>query len=167
MLESLAKRLKGKVIILGVGNPLRGDDGAGPYLVEQLKGRVKATLLDCEDVPENFLGQIAENQPDIVLIVDAVDFGMSPGTVALLEEGLLLGGRSWSTHHSSLRLFMKCVKSEAGGKVLVLGIQPGSTEYGNEISPKVKETLGLLRYIITRAFPSEEPLNLQSIHIPQ
>lgn len=167
MLETLTNQLRGKVLILGVGNPLRGDDGAGPSLIEQLRGRVNATLLDCEEVPENFLGQIAENQPDIVLIIDAIDFGMTPGAVALLEEEQLLAGTSLSTHHSSLRLFMKCVKSEAGGKVLVLGIQPGSTEYGNEISPKVKETLGLLRYIITRAFPSEEPLNLQSIDIPQ
>jgi hydrogenase 3 maturation protease len=167
MLEILAHELRGKVLILGVGNPLRGDDGAGPCLIEQLKGRVNATLLDGEEVPENFLGQIAENQPDIVLIIDAIDFGMTPGAVALLEEEQLLAGTSLSTHHSSLQLFVKCLKSETRSKVLVLGIQPGSTEYGNEISPKVKETLGLLRHIITRALSPEESLNLQSIDIPQ
>jgi hydrogenase 3 maturation protease len=167
MLETLANELSGKVVILGVGNPLRGDDGAGPNLIEQLQGCVNATLLDCEEVPENFLGQIAENQPDIVLIIDAIDFGMSPGAVALLEEEQLLAGTSLSTHHSSLQLFIKCLKAETGGTVLVLGIQPESMDYGTEISPRVGETLGLLRHIITRALPPKGPINLTRIDIPR
>jgi len=166
MLESLADKLNGKVLILGVGNPLRGDDGAGPYLIEQLKGRVNATLLDCGEVPENFLGRIAASQPNSVLLIDAIDFGMSPGAAALLEEDQLLAGTSLSTHHSSLQLFMKCLKAETGGNVFVLGIQPGSTEFGSEISPKVKETLGLLGHIITRALSAGELPCLQIVDIP-
>jgi hydrogenase 3 maturation protease len=165
MLESLANRLKGKVVILGVGNPLRGDDGAGPYLIERLRGCVDATLLDCEDVPENFLGQIAENQPSSVLLIDAIDFGMPPGATALLE-GDELEGVSLSTHHSSLQLFIKCLKAETESNVLVIGIQPKSTRFGDGISSEVKETLDLLQHIIKRALSPEEPPHLQSIDIP-
>jgi len=166
MLESLRNRLKGKVLILGVGNPLRGDDGAGPYLVEKLRGCVHARLLDCEDVPENFLGQIAENQPTSVLLIDAIDFGMTPGATALLE-GDELEGVSLSTHHSSLQLFIKCLKAETKSNVLVMGIQPKSTRFGDGISSEVKETLDLLHYIIKSALPPEEPSNFPSIDIPQ
>jgi len=166
MLESLPNRLKGKVLILGVGNPLRGDDGAGPCLVEQLKGRVNATLLDCEEVPENFLGQIALNQPNSVLIIDAIDFGMNPGAAALLEEDQLPAGTSLATHHSSLQLFMKWVKEETGGKVFVLGIQPESIEFGNKMSPKVKETVDLLRLLIIEALSPGEPPDSRSLGIP-
>ena len=150
MLESLSNRLKGKVMILGVGNPLRGDEGAGPYLIEQLKGHTDAILLNCEEVPENFLGKIAENRPDSILIIDAIDLGMSPGAAAILEEDKL-GDIGWSTHHASLRLFIDYVKADTKADVLILGIQPSSTEFGAEISVEVKETLGLLQRIIPKA----------------
>ena len=166
MLESLQNRLRGKVLILGVGNPLRGDDGAGPHLIERLRGYVPATLLDCEDVPENFLGQIAENQPTSVLLIDAIDFGMTPGATALLE-GDELEGVSLSTHHSSLQLFIKCLKAETATNVLVLGIQPKSTGFGDGISSEVKGTLDLLHHIIKRALSPEKSIHLQSIDIPQ
>ncbi|OLZ69015.1 hydrogenase maturation protease [Streptomyces sp. IMTB 2501] len=32
--------MSGRVVVVGVGNPLRGDDGAGPEVVEALRGRV-------------------------------------------------------------------------------------------------------------------------------
>ena len=150
MLESLSNRVKGRVLILGVGNPLRGDDGAGPYLIAQLKGRVNAALLDCEEVPENFLGQIVDYRPDSVLIIDAVDLGMTPGAVALLEEEEL-EGRGLSTHHAPLQLLIKCIKAETGSNVLVLGIQPKSTEFGCPISSEVKDTIGLLQSILPTA----------------
>jgi hydrogenase 3 maturation protease len=155
MLESLSNRLKGKVMILGVGNPVRGDDGAGPYFIEQLRGKVDAALLDCEEVPENFLGKITENQPDTILIIDAIDIGMSPGTVALLEDEL--EGMSWSTHRSSLQLFINFVKAETRAEVIVLGIQPKSTEFGSETSEEVKESVSLLRDIIPKALAIRQP----------
>ena len=155
MLASLSNKLKGRVLILGVGNPLRGDDGAGPYLIERLRGQVDTTLLNCEEVPENFLGTIVENRPNSVLIIDAIDFGLSPGVAALLEEDELERVKGL-THHAPLHLFMKCVKAETGAKIVVLGIQPQSMELGSEISKKVKETLGFLQDIITRALSSRE-----------
>ena len=36
----LRTRLRGAVVIVGVGNTLRGDDGAGPLLVEMLRERL-------------------------------------------------------------------------------------------------------------------------------
>ena len=156
MLESLSNRLNGKVMILGVGNPLRGDDGAGPCLIQQLKGQVDATLLDCEEVPENFLGKIAENQPNSILIIDAIDLGMRPGAVAVLEEDKLEDA-TWSTHHASLQLFINCLKAETRADVLILGIQPKSTEFGSGISDEVKETLSLLQRILRRALALMQP----------
>ena len=157
MLEDLPGKLKGKVLILGVGNPLRGDDGAGPYLIERLKGQIDSTLLNCEEVPENFLGKIAENQPDSVLIVDAIDFGLGPGSAALLEENEL-EREGLSTHHAPLQLFINWVKAETGARIFVLGIQPQSMEWGSRISNEVKETLGFLQDMITRALSRREYL---------
>jgi hydrogenase 3 maturation protease len=151
MLESIGHRLKGKVLILGVGNRLRGDDGAGPDLIKQLKGRVNALLLNGEEEPERFLDQIAAMKPKSILIVDAVDLRARPGSVALLEENQV-EERSLFSHHPSLKLFIECVRGETGAKVLVLGIQPKSIEIGQAMSSEVKESLGHLRDLLIRAF---------------
>lgn len=150
MLESLSSRLKGKVMILGIGNPLRGDDGAGPYLIERLKGYTDAILLNCEEVPENFLGKIVQHQPDSILIIDTIDLGMRPGTAAIIEEDEV-GSISWATHHASLRLFIDYLKAETKANVLILGVQPSSTKFGAEINVEVKETIRLLQRIIPKA----------------
>jgi hydrogenase 3 maturation protease len=150
MLESLIGKLKGKVMLLGVGNSLRGDDGAGPYLVEQLRDKVDAALLNCEEVPENFLGKVTQAHPDTILIIDAVDLGAKPGAVAILE-GDELKGTGWSTHHAPLQLFIDCIKAETRADVFVLAIQPKSTHFGSKISDEVKQSLGFLQQIIPRA----------------
>jgi hydrogenase 3 maturation protease len=147
MLELLKSRLKGKVLILGVGNPLRGDDGAGPHLIEQLNGKIDADLLDCGEVPENFLGKIAQLHPNTILIIETVHFGAPPGAVAIIEADDF-DRISYSTHHASLRLSMNYLKIEIGAEVFVLGIQPKKTEFSMEISDEVKETLAILKNIL-------------------
>jgi len=149
MLELLKSRLKGKVLILGVGNPLRGDDGAGPYLIEQLNGKIDVPLLDCGEVPENFLGKIAELHPNTILIIETVHLGASPGAVAIIEADDI-DRVSYSTHHASLRLLMNYLKIEIGAEVFVLGIQPKKTEFGIEISNEVKKTLSILKDIFIK-----------------
>ncbi|MEU1707519.1 hydrogenase maturation protease [Streptomyces sp. NPDC005706] len=42
--------MTGRVVVIGVGNPLRGDDGVGPAAVEALRGRVPdGTVLAVSD----------------------------------------------------------------------------------------------------------------------
>jgi hydrogenase 3 maturation protease len=153
MIDLLSKKLSGKVMIMGVGNTLRGDDGAGPYLINQLETQVNAALLDCGEVPENFLGKIAEIHPDHIIIIDAVDLRADPGVVAILDDGEFVS-TGWSTHHASLKLFIDCLKADTGSNVLVIGIQPKSTDFGSEMSAEVKETTTLLQQIILKALGS-------------
>ena len=54
----LARILKGKVVIVGVGNVLRGDDGLGPLFVEGLKSKVAAPCINAGNAFENYLGVI-------------------------------------------------------------------------------------------------------------
>jgi len=46
-----------KVVVAGIGNPIRSDDYAGLKIVEKLKGKLPETvcLLECETVPESYL----------------------------------------------------------------------------------------------------------------
>ena len=85
MLDRLCESLAGRVMLVGIGNRLRGDDGLGPELIARLRGRVEAELLDCGEVPERYFGLIEEAQPEGILLVDAVDLDAEPGAAALFE----------------------------------------------------------------------------------
>ena len=46
-----------KVVVAGIGNPIRMDDFVGTKIVQDLQGKVseKIYLIECETVPENFM----------------------------------------------------------------------------------------------------------------
>jgi hydrogenase 3 maturation protease len=155
-LESLFRKIGPKFVLLGVGNPLRADDGAGPELLRRLRNKTSAILLDCEEVPENYLGEIAAIQPETIVVIDAVNLGAGAGAVALLEEDNFQS-IGWSTHHGSLRALVQYIKATTQADVFVLGIQPKSTELGGELSPEVRQTIDLLQQIITAHSVSGEP----------
>ena len=134
--ERLRNRLVGAVMIIGVGNPLRGDDGAGPLLIRKLEGKTKYLLLDCGETPEHYSRDILARQPDVLMIVDAARLGRPPGTVEILESDAIdISGMS--THNLSLGLFIKYVKQQCDADVFMLAVQPGSREFGAEISEEV------------------------------
>ncbi len=76
------------VLVAGVGNVLRGDDGFGIVVVQHLTKR--SDLPPTVAVVEVGIGGICLVQEllngyDVLLIVDAVDRGGAPGTIYLLE----------------------------------------------------------------------------------
>lgn len=140
LLDQLKTNIKGKVVVLGIGNTLKGDDGLGPELVERLKGRVNAEIYNGSTVPENFLRPILNTRPDTVLLVDAVLFDEAPGTLKLFNpEGIPENG--FSTHNVSPKLFIALLRQETSANIFLLGVQPKSLEFGQGISDEVTKTL--------------------------
>lgn len=134
--EILRNRLVGTVMILGVGNQLRGDDGAGPLLIRKLEGKTKYILLDCGETPEHYSRDILARQPDVLMIVDAARIGGPPGAVEIIEpDDIDISGMS--THNLSLGLLIQYLRGQCKADVFVLAIQPGSREFGAEISQEV------------------------------
>lgn len=141
---ALSRRLKGEIAIAGVGNVLRADDGAGPRLVEMLRGRLdrdrrsgfSTLLLDCGETPENYIGLIAQLGPDTVLVVDSASLGLPPGEMRVIEAGDL-SKHSSSTHRMSPALFMNRLKEETCADVFMLAVQPATTAFGEDLSPFV------------------------------
>jgi hydrogenase 3 maturation protease len=153
MWNELQSRLAGKrVVILGVGNPLRGDDAVGSVLAEKLHGHINAIALNAGDVPEDYLGRIIAARPDVVVIVDATETGSEPGSVALIEPEQL-PDTSFSTHTLSLGMLATIVQVDTQADVFVLGIQPAVTTYGASLTPAVEITLDLLHEMLARCLP--------------
>ncbi len=131
---------QGRVTIVGIGNILRSDDAFGPRLIEKLCNKIDAVCIDAGSAPENYLGKIAKENPDTVLIVDAVDLGKSPGEYALLtKEDILNSGLT--THNLSPRVFMDFLAKQTKAKIYLLGVQPESLEFSEEMSESLNKTL--------------------------
>ncbi|MFW6138129.1 MAG: hydrogenase 3 maturation endopeptidase HyCI [Spirochaetota bacterium] len=142
-------RLAGKkVVILGVGNRLRGDDGAAPCLIDNIQGKVEALCINAESSPENYLGKIIKTAPDAVVIVDAIHLGREPGEMEVLDPSELERG-GISTHHLSLKMLVEFLGSEIETEIRVLGVQPARIHMGDEMSSSVKKSLKALQEIIT------------------
>jgi len=136
------------VVILGIGNPDRGDDGVGPYLAERLAGQVDAEVINCEEIPESYTGVIRELQPDTIIILDAVSMGQKPGAVAVLTHQEV-STAGYSTHSASIGLLMKYLKQQTGAEVFLLGIQPGNTSYASPMTPHIRKTADTLYSMMT------------------
>lgn len=123
--------------MVGVGNPLRGDDGVGLYLAERLRELTPWPTISAEQAPENFTNRIADLRPDVVLITDAGDWGGEPGELRVLTDIQLASGML-STHGPSLRLFAHFLKECLGVRVWILAVQVRDTRSGHPLSADVK-----------------------------
>ena len=144
----LAQRLKGKLVLIGVGNPLWGDDGAGPALIHRLEGNLSALLVDGGEVPEHYWGTIVAYRPRTIVVIDAIDWGDAPGSVAILDR-VQDKGFPLSTHRISLNLFLDLLRRETGADVFILGIQPARVAFGVSMSLKIQKTLDLLEDVFS------------------
>lgn len=131
--------VKHKVLILGIGNQLRRDDGIGPEVAQALITNGTRLAIDCATAPENFLGKIKTLKPVKVIMVDACDFGGAPGEFRLFSL-LELEKMPWatvSTHTLPLSLIGNLIKQEVGCGVELLGVQPTTVEFGEGLSEPV------------------------------
>jgi hydrogenase maturation protease len=138
-----------KTVVLGLGNVLHADDGAGAQAIKRL--RVDARVPeDVSLVEGGTLG--LELLPYVwdcsrLIVIDAVDVGEAPGTVVRMtgEELNSLPG-SASVHQlgvSDLLVALR-VLAQREPEVVLLGAQPANTDWSTELSPAVAAAMDSL-----------------------
>ena len=143
--HDLQKELKnwlmnhGKVIIAGIGNPIRMDDFVGVKIVQDLQGKQPGNvhLIECETVPESFMDEIVQLKPSHVLLIDAAVMELKPGEVRLFDAEKVTNFPAISTHMLPLRVFCDYITQMSGAKIALLLIQPGNTEFGEGLTPEI------------------------------
>ena len=157
--ESLTQRLRkilaGKTLILGIGNRMREDDGVGPYFASLCARSTSLEAFNCGEAPEKYIGKAIRENPDAVLLADAVDFGGEPGDVDLLDVAAIQG-KGISTHDISLKLLADYLAKETHTNVAVLAFQPASTRLGRELSQKLKQSAHKLAADLNLSGPAQE-----------
>ena len=137
-----------RIALVGIGNEINGDDGAGVCIVHSLTQNLPEKpgessplwggwlLVEAGLAPENFTGTLRRFQPDLVVLIDAAEMGLSGGEIACLDWSLA-GGWSASTHTLPLNMLSSFLVSELGCQVMVLGIQPVQVGMDQPLSKEI------------------------------
>lgn len=132
-------------ILVGVGNPLRGDDGAGPELAARfLRDLPHLPALDAGSRPEEFAEEIlalAKGRPiRRAVVFDAAPMGLPAGSVRRLPLSRI-GDATVSTHRIPIHLFAELLKALGGIESVIVGIEPSCVEPGAPLSAPVREAI--------------------------
>jgi len=130
----------GRVLIIGVGNRQRGDDGVGPVLIDRLSSAGFTNILDAGTVPENYTKYIVQYCSDTIIIVDALSFGRQPGEWKIFTPDEC-NEYGFSTHNASLSLFASYIRQNIHAKIFIIGIQPATTEFHIGLSLELEQSV--------------------------
>ena len=131
-----------RVVVAGIGNPIRRDDFVGVKIVQDLQGKVpkNVLLIECETVPESYMQEIIDFKPSHVLLVDAAILGLKPGETRLVLPEQITDFPAITTHVLPLRIFCEYITKMAEAKIALLLIEPEDTEFGEGLTATVQAT---------------------------
>ena len=134
------------ILVLGIGNTLLSDDGAGLALLEELQKENwngKVEFVDGGTQGLALLNRIGGRR--LVLFVDAVARGAEPGTVhTMTGEEVMAGPASGTTaHETGARelLAAAMLTGDLPEQVRVVGIEPESLHTSVGLSHRVQSSL--------------------------
>ena len=130
-----------KLIVLGVGNELKCDDGVGPFIIKKLKEEnienKSLLFINAETVPENFTGKIRKEKPTHLIIVDACLMGGEPGDMKIVNK-YEFANIGISTHSMSLSFFVRYLEKDTDFRIIFVGIEPESMDWAENPTENVE-----------------------------
>lgn len=147
-----------KLALVGIGHPLCGDDYVGSYI---MKGIIKTSggilsdsvyLFDAEDNLERVITRLSRIGPKQVIFIDACEMGARPGETKLLPVDET-SYPFFTTHGIPLKVLAE--RFLMGCRVWVLAIQPDETEFGDDLSPELRDTATYISKLIASNFAKE------------
>src|SRR5512134_1678572 len=170
-------------LVLGIGNLLWADEGFGVRAVEALNAAYEfppdVLLLDGGTLGLNLLDYIESSRR--VLVFDAIDFGLPPGSLELLRDSDVprWGARKLSPHQNGFNdiLALAHLHGRTPETIVAIGVQPVILDdFGGSLTEPVRARIGDAVELAAselrswdlparRRAPGEavEPLNSQSV----
>jgi hydrogenase maturation protease len=138
------------VVVIGLGNPLMGDDGLGLAVLDQLRSEYalapEVELVDGGTWGMNLLPVIEEAHE--LILIDAIDAGEPPGTLVRLEHERLPRYLATKLSPHEVDLHDVLALAELRGTLpldtVALGLQPKSIELRNSLSDVLRCRVGTL-----------------------
>ena len=139
-----------RVLVLGIGNVLWADEGFGVRCVEEMAERCalpdRVRLLDGGTQGLYLLPFLEE--ADALLVFDAIDFGLPPGTLRVLRDGdvpAFMGAKKMSLHQTGFQDVLATAQFTGGcpARLTLIGCQPVELEdFGGSLRDAVKAQIG-------------------------
>lgn len=136
-----------RIVIIGVGNLLLGDEGIGIHVVEELSKRNLPANVEVIDGGTGGVALLSLMEgAGKVIIVDAVLGGNSPGKIYVLDaERLMKGVVKFISLHEMDLLSTLMIGRELGKlppELILVGVEPKNyEEYNMDLSPEVKAVI--------------------------
>jgi len=141
-----------RILVCGLGNQLKGDDGLGPHVIAELEGKGLPADVGLMDFGISGLKAVLEiGKYDRVILVDAVKAGGRPGEIyrtTLSKEDLLsspsLSSFTISLHEVSLEglLVTAALLDSYPQEVILIGCEPKDLSFGLHLSKEVEGAVG-------------------------
>ena len=154
------------VVVIGLGNPLMGDDGLGLVVLDELRTGYamppEVELVDGGTWGMNLLPVIED--ADELILIDAIDVGAAPGTPVKLERYALPRylATKISPHQVDLRdvLALAELRGTLPPNTVAFGLQPDSIELRNSLSDRLRcgvDTLAatVVQELQRRGYPAQ------------
>jgi len=139
-----------RVALVGVGNPMRGDDSVGSVIAKDLIKRVKTDrviFFDAEDGIEWMISKLRKSSLRRLILIDACEMNTRPGEIALVPLAKT-DYPFFTTHGIPLKLLAS--KLLPGIEASILAIQPSRMSLAGGLSPAVSAAAtSISNFIVT------------------
>ncbi len=140
----------GRILVLGIGNLVMSDDGAGVRVAQRLMSDYRfpehVEVMDGGTLGLDLLPKLEGIKR--LIVVDAVETGGVPGTCVRLtgEELPIALETKISPHQMGLKDLLSVARllGHAPDEMVLIGVQPGSIEMATELTPPVEASLDVL-----------------------
>ncbi len=130
------------IAIVGMGQPLKGDDSVGIMIIERLEKAgipSKYLLINTGAVPENCTGILRKHSPNLILFIDAAQLNLLPGEIGLFHYSQV-ESLGVSTHSIPFDILCHYIVSEIKADIWILGIQPTQNNFLEPVSIEVQNS---------------------------
>jgi hydrogenase maturation protease len=134
------------VLLIGIGNEYRGDDGAGLAAIRSIKARDLSGTLCVESTGDGVSLMETWSASDVVILIDAVSSGARPGTIYrfdALTQSIPLCFSMHSTHAFGLAEAIELARTlgRLPRSLIVYAIEGKSFIAGTGLSPEVEQAV--------------------------
>lgn len=134
-----------RVAIIGIGNTVMGDDGAGVKVLQHLPDELPGGVSIIELATGGMTLLHKFENLDMAIICDAVDFNGQPGEIRVFrpEEVDSIKTLGYSLHDIDILKVLELAKKlgQLPEKVFIAAIQPVNVEFSETLSPEVEASL--------------------------
>ncbi len=130
---------KMRILLCGMGNEERGDDGFGSYIVKNIHETDIIKTINCHLYLENYLNKIVSFNPTMIILFDTVKNNDDKTIFLRNDEILAHSPISASTHSLPFSAIYQFLKKRGKPEIWFIGVRPNSYEHFSDETMKIAQ----------------------------